>query len=75
MSMSLYKPVGGPSRSYFIQGTVINNSPVPLLWLPVDTVDISKEVFSRKDVAFGGENGQVIILDLTQLNLPETVIM
>ena len=73
LSMSLCE-IEDPSRGYFIQGTIINNSPVPLLWLPVDTADIFEKEFSRKAAAYGCRDGQVIILDLTQLNLEETVI-
>ena len=73
LSMSLCE-IEDPSRGYFIQGTIINNSPFPLLWLPADTGDISEKAFGRKAAAFGCENGQVIIFDLTQLNL-ETVTM
>ena len=53
---------------------MINNSPVPLLWFPVDTELIFEEAFSSKAAAFGGANGRVIILDLTQLKFQETVI-
>jgi len=74
LSMCLCKPVEDRSRSYFIEGTINNNSPVPLLWLPVDTAEIFEKAFSRKAAAFGCENDLVIILDLTQLNLQETVI-
>ena len=69
LPMSLCKSIEDPSRGYFIQGTIINNRPVPLLWLPVDTADIFREEFSRKAAAYGCRDGQVIILDLTQLNL------
>ena len=74
LSMSLCRSSRYPSRGYFIQPTIITTSPVPLLWLPADTAYISGTVFSGKAVAFGCENGQVIILDLSQLNLQETII-
>ena len=75
LSISQCESIKDPSRSYFIQGTIINNSPVPLLWLPVNTADVFEKAFSRKAVAFGCMDGQVIILDLSQLNLHETVIV
>ena len=64
-----------PSRHYYIQCTVSrSNGHVPLLWLPVDIQDV-KEAFCSKAVAFGCRNsGRVVILNLTQLNLQETVV-
>ena len=56
-----------PSRNYYIQGTVPSTGRVPLLWFPVDTAEIYEEKFCKKVVAFGCEDGWVIILDLTQL--------
>ena len=40
---------------------------VPLLWFPVDTVQILEVEFCKKVAAFGCGDGRVIILDLTQL--------
>ena len=73
LSMSLCKS-DDPSRHYYIQGTVpSSNGHVPLLWLPVDTPEISKEAFCQTAAAFGCIDGRVIILDRTQLNLQEAV--
>ena len=66
LSMSLCES-RDPSRHYYIQGTVPSIGHVPLLWLPVDTAYIFSEEFCKKVVAFGCEDGRVIILDLTQL--------
>ena len=45
------------------------------LWFPVDTAEISARAFCKKAAAFGCEDGRVIILDLTQLNLQlETIV-
>ena len=64
-----------PSGHYYIQGTVPSIGHVPLLWLPVDTAEISGKEFCKNVAAFGCEDGQVIILDLTQLNLQlETIV-
>ena len=63
------------SRRYCIQGTApSSNAHIPLLWLPVDISKILCEAFCSKVAAFGGDDGQVIILDLTQLNLQEAVM-
>ena len=57
-------------RSYGIQCTLPNtNDPIPLLWLPADTAPIERKEFCGKSAAFGCKNGQVIILDLSKLNL------
>ena len=65
-----------PSRRYCIQGTVLSSKVyVPLLWLPLDTSKIQKEAFCSMTVAFGCSDGQVIILDLTKLNMQEIDIM
>ena len=64
-----------PSGHYYIQGTVPSIGHVPLLWLPVDTAEILEEEFCKNVAAFGCEDGRVIILDLTQLNLQlETIV-
>ena len=63
-----------PFRRYYIKGNVpSSNNDVPLLWLPVDTAEIIQKIFCNKAAAFGCSDGQVIILDLTQLNLQEAV--
>ena len=64
-----------PPRNYYIQGTVPRYGHVPLCWFPVDTAYIFFEKFCKKVAAFGCEDGRVIILDLTQLNLQlETIV-
>ena len=63
------------SRRYWIQATVPgSNACIPLLWLPVDISYIVHEAFCSEAAAFGFDDGQVIILDLTQLNLQESVM-
>ena len=52
-----------PSGHYYIQGTVPSIGHVPLLWLPVDTAEISGKEFCKNVAAFGCEDGRVIILD------------
>ena len=74
LSVSLHES-RDPSRHYYLQSTVINNSHVPLLWLPVDTDQILMDTFCNKAAALDCMDGRVIILDLTQLNLQEIIIM
>ena len=63
-----------PSRRYYIRVNIPSgNGHVPLLWLPVDTPKILEKEFCSTAAAFGCEDGRVIILDLTQLNLQEAV--
>ena len=71
LSVSLHES-RDPSRHYYLQSTVINNSHVPLLWLPVDTDQI---LMDNKAAALGCMDGRVIISDLTQLNFQEIIIM
>ena len=66
LSMSLCESKD-PSRNYYIQGTLLGIGRVPLLWFPVDTVQILEAEFCKKVAAFGCGDGRVIILDLTQL--------
>ena len=74
LSMSLCEP-RDPSGHYYIQGTAPSIGHVPLLWLPVDIAEISGKEFCKNVAAFGCEDGRVIILDLTQLNLQlETIV-
>ena len=76
LSMSL-KESKDPSRRYYINGSVSSYiyDAVPLIWLQVDTVEIREEAFCGKAAAFGCDDGRVIILDLTRLDFPESIIM
>ena len=63
-----------PSRHYYIQGTVPGrNDHVPLLWLPIDTDEVLEKAFYNTAAASGCEDGRVIILDFTQINLQGAV--
>ena len=73
ISISLCKSKGR-SRRYCIQGTVPSSTThIPLLWLPVDISAIVRKAFCSKAAAFGFQDGRVIILDLTPLNLQGAV--
>lgn len=63
-----------PSRHYYIQGTIPRYGHVPFLWFLMDTVYIFPEEFCKKVAAFGCWDGQVIILDLTQLNFQLEIV-
>ena len=63
-----------PFRRHYIRGNIPSgNGHVPLLWLPVDTPKFLEKAFCSTAAAFGCEDGRVVILDLTQLNLQEAV--